>query len=342
MRLTPVHYMVFLMAVVLAALIAAPTAAQISPATLTAQVATSGFGGATVTPFLTPTPTVPILVVTPASGCAAPLTLRIGSPVVVTGGVNVRATPSVSGVLLNYFAEEKLVRLIDGPVCANGYNWWRVAGIGEPGWVIEGLPGRYLIQQAADPNTINCFAPQDGIRVGGLVRSITGSRVHDAPSQNAFVITVAPSGAVMNVLEGPRCQDGVIWWRVRTTYQVSNTLVEGWVGEGYPGEYWLAPAYSPDATNTPLPCALPLSWQVGTHAAVSYRDGVPRRLRTQPNVNAPLVLELLDGVAFTVLDGTPVCSGGYNWWHVQILTTGITGWIAEGYPGNYWVELISR
>jgi hypothetical protein len=27
---------------------------------------------------------------------------------------------------------------------------------------------------------------------------------------------------------------------------------------------------------------------------------------------------------------------------VRILTTGITGWIAEGRPGNYWFEIIAR
>ncbi|MBL8132069.1 MAG: SH3 domain-containing protein [Anaerolineae bacterium] len=337
MRQTPVRlpYLLIgaLVALLIGALIAAPAQITQAQTTTTTAIPTS-------TPVFTPTATLPILVVTPASGCYAPLQLRIGGLVVVTGGVNVRATPSVSGVLLNYFAEEKLVRLIDGPVCANGYNWWRVAGVGEPGWVIEGTPGRYLVEQVPDPETSGCFPAREGIAVGGQVRAITGSRVRDAADPGALVITVAPPGTLMTVLEGPRCWNGLNWYRVRTRYQVTETLIEGWVGEGYPGEYWIEGGVG--AASTPLPCAHPLSWRAGTRAAVSYGDGVPRRLRAEPNVSGALVLELLDGVAFEVIDGTAVCSGGYNWWHVRILTTGITGWIAEGTPGRYWVELIAR
>jgi len=295
---------------------------------------------ATLTPFLTPTATLPLLLVTPATGCAAPLALTVGSQIIVDGGLNVRYTPSVSGVLLNYFADEKLVRLIDGPVCANGYNWWRVAGIGEPGWIIEGTPGRYFIQTYIDPDTVNCFPPRAGIAVGGQVRAVTGSRVRDAADLGAFVITVAQPGSLLTILEGPRCFDGLIWWRVRTNFAVTSAVVEGWIGEGYPGEYWIEPVTAAGAT--PLPCARPLGWSVGTRGAAVARDGVPRRLRAAPDANAALLLELIDGVAFEVLAAPPTCAGGYNWWSVRILTTGITGWIAEGTPGRYNVETVVR
>jgi hypothetical protein len=336
MRLTPVYFAVLLIALFGLTLLVAPALAQ-TTATATVQPTVP-----VITPVLTLTPTYPVLLVTPATGCSAPLPLVIAGLATVRGGVNVRAIPSVSGALLNYFAEEKLVQVIDGPVCANGYNWWRVAGVGEPGWVIEGRPGRYLMQGIADPNTINCFPPQSGIRVNGSVIAITGSRVREETNINSRVITVAQAGTVMTVLEGPRCFDGMIWWRVRTRFEVTDTLVEGWVGEGYPGEYWIGPADSPNATGTSIPCARPLSWRLGTRAAVTYSDGVPRRLRAQPSTGGALVEELLDGVAFEVIDGTPVCSGGYNWWNVRILTTGITGWIAEGTPAGYWVQVIAQ
>ncbi|MBK8022387.1 MAG: SH3 domain-containing protein [Chloroflexi bacterium] len=334
MRLTPVHSALILIALLCGALIVAPGLAQ----PLAQATATPIPDVATPTPL--PSATLPILAVTPATGCTEPLQLRIGALVVVIGGVNVRATPSVSGVLLNYFDENKLVRLIDGPVCANGYNWWRVAGVGEPGWVIEGRPGRYLIQTYVDPEAVSCFPARDGIAVGGQIRAVTGSRVRAEADPGALVITVAQPGTFMTVLEGPRCIDGLNWWRVRTNFEVSDTLIEGWVGEGYPGEYWIESALA--ATGIPLVCARPLGWSVGTRAAVSYRDGVPRRLRATPGVGGALVLELLDGVAFEVIDGTAVCRDGYNWWNVRILTTNITGWIAEGTPGRYWVELIAR
>ncbi len=325
---------IFLLGIVfvMIALLGAPVLAQ-NTATVTPVL-----DSATPTLFVTATPGLPVLLVTPAAGCAAPLSLRIGGQVIVTSGVNIRATPSVSGVLLNYFAEEKLVRLIDGPVCTNGYNWWRIAGIGEPGWVIEGTPNRYLIQQYNDPDTINCFAPATGVAVGGQIRILNNVRVRAEANSTSQVITVTPAERVVTVIDGPVCNDGLIWWRVRTPFETTNTPIEGWVGEGYPGEYWIRALSSEAATL--LPCVRPLSWDVGTRAAVSYNDGVPRRLRAAPNPTAPLVLELLDGIAFDVIDGTAVCSGGYNWWNVRIVATGTTGWIAEGAGGRYWVEVI--
>lgn len=296
----------------------------------------------TITPIFTPSPTYPVLLVTPATGCSAALPLQIAGLATVRGGVNVRAIPSVSGALVNYYDEEKLVRVIDGPVCANGYNWWRVSGVGEPGWVIEGRPGRYLMQFVPDPDTTNCFPPQTGIRVNGSVIAITGSRVREETNINSRVITVAQPGTVMTVLEGPNCFEGMIWWRVRTRFEVTDTFIEGWVGEGYPDGYWIGPVDAPNSTSTSLPCARPLSWQQGTRAAISYSDAVPRRLRAAPSTSGALVAELLDGVAFEVIDGTSVCANGYNWWNVRILTTGIAGWIAEGTPAGYWVELIAR
>lgn len=294
----------------------------------------------TLTPFLTPTPTLPVLALTPAGGCSPALQLTLGTQVLVDPGLNVRATPSVSGALLSYLAEEKLLRLIDGPVCANGYNWWRVSGFGEPGWIIEGTPNRYYIAPYTDPNTVNCFPTQPGMQVGATVRAVTGSRVRAEADAGAFVVTVANAGSLLTILEGPRCLDGLVWWRVRANYAVTNAAVEGWVAEGYPGEIYIEPLSA--GTATAQPCVRPLNWSVGMRGAAVARGGVARRLRAEANANAPLVLELLDGVAFEVLAAPPVCSGGYNWWNVRILTTGITGWIAEGVPGAYNVETIVR
>jgi hypothetical protein len=230
-------------------LLAAPFAA---PADM--QGVTPGVTPGLITPTVfVPTPTfaVPVYVITPATGCAAPLSLTIGMNIVVRGGINIRYEPSMSAALLNYFPQPTVVTVIDGPRCANGYNWWRISGYGQPGWVIEGRPGRYFIE---------------------------------------------PFGL---------------------------------------------PTVTPTPSLTPSGCVYPLSFQIGSHGAVRYRDNVPRRLRTEPNTNAPVIVELLDGIAFEIIGG-PVCAETYNWWQVRILTTGITGWIAEGRPGRYFVEVISH
>ena len=150
------------------------------------------------------------------------------------GGVNVRSAPSLSGPLVNYYDHLVLLRVTRGPVCANDYNWWYVEGIGEPGWVIEGRPGRYFLEAYVDPATTDCSAPLETIQAGGQLETVTGSRVRAIPSNDADVVTVVQPGQTLTVLDGPRCADHLNWWHVRAPYGTTSTLVDGWIAEGYP------------------------------------------------------------------------------------------------------------
>ncbi len=304
----------------------------------------------TVAQTVTPTPTGPgyTIIATglptyqptgvPTPGCAAPLPLPLGGSVLLRGGVNVRSAPSLSGPLVNYYDHLVLLRVTRGPVCANDTNWWYVEGNGEPGWVIEGRPGRYFLEAYVDPATTDCSAPLETIQAGGQLQTVTGSRVRAIPSNNADVVTVVQPGQKLTVLDGPRCADHLNWWLVRAPYGTSSTLVDGWIAEGYPTAYYVEGL---SASGEPeIACRTALRLHAGSRAAVSYRDGVPRRLRSAPDTSAPVVAELLDGIAFDVISDGAECSGGYNWWHVRILTTGLTGWLAEGLPGNYWFEVL--
>ena len=326
MRIYSLLLLILLLFAVL--LVGVPTVAQVS--------------NITPAPTFTPPPTSPSLI-TPSTGCAAPLPLTLGGEVLLLGGINVRSEPSLSAALVNYYSNQVRLRLVDGPRCASGYNWWKVAGVGHPGWVVEGRPGRYFLQQYADPDTTNCFAPLETIQVGGLLRTVTGSRVRQTPEDDSFVLTVVLNNVQLAVLDGPRCFEGLNWWKVRAPVADSNTFVDGWIAEGFPGEYYVEGlTFSGQAAAPALPCLTALRLSAGSRAAVTYEDGIPRRLRAAPSASAPVVAELLDGIAFDVTDGNSICADGYNWWQVRILTTGLTGWLAEGRPGNYWFEVLIR
>ncbi len=323
-------YSLLLLLVLAAALlmIGSPTAAQVSP------TATSTPGViivATAVPSATAMPRQ-------ANGCYVPLSLSLGSQVFLRGGVNIRSAPSESAPLVNYYPNPVVLRLDGGPVCADGYNWWQISGVGNPGWVIEGTPAQYFLQQAINPNTTNCAAPLDTVTVGDRLRTVTGSRIHRTPDNDSFVITVVQPGVSMDVIDGPRCYGGLNWWQVRAPYGNSGTTVDGWIAEGYPDGYYVEGLTS--SGQPALACRAPLRLHVGTRAAVTYQDGVPRRLRAAPSASAPVVANLLDGIAFTVINGDSVCADGYNWWQVQIVSTGLTGWLAEGLPGNYWFDVL--
>jgi hypothetical protein len=337
MRIIPVLLLILLLVVAIASPAAArqtatpvPTLGIITtPTPGIIIVATAQGGGATPIPLQ-------------ANGCYAPLALAVGSQVILRGGVNVRNLPSLSGVPVNYYPSAVVLHLDSGPICADGYNWWQVSGVGQPGWVVEGKPRAYYLSPYYSPETTNCAAPLDTVQPGGQLQTVTGSRVRQAPQNDASVVTVAQPGMVLSVLDGPRCFEGLNWWKVRAPFGTGSTLVDGWIAEGYPGGYYVAglSASASAAANPVSDCMTNLRLHVGSRAAVTYTDGAPRRLRAAPGTSAAVLASLIDGIEFEVIDGNFICADGYNWWNVRIIATGQTGWLAEGRPGNYWFDVL--
>lgn len=316
---------------------------------MAAQTATATFPPIITAVPSTPTPAIiiiatavpgPTAIPTQSNGCYIPLQFAPGAQVVLLGGINVRNLPSLSGALVNYYPTAVTLRIIEGPTCANGYNWWHVAGNGEPGWVIEGKPGRYFLRPYVDPDTTGCFAPLDTIQAGGQLTTVTGSRLHSEPNADSQTLTVLQPGMTLTVLEGPSCYLGLNWWRVRAPFGNTNTRVDGWIAEGYPDAYYVQ-GLSASAASAPrdpaTACFPPLRLSVGSRVAAF---GSPRNLRTAPSESAPLVASLTDGIAFDVIAEVPVCADSYNWWQVRVVANGMTGWIAEGRPGNYFFDVL--
>ncbi|HEX3054172.1 MAG TPA: SH3 domain-containing protein [Aggregatilineaceae bacterium] len=60
-------------------------------------------------------------------------------------------------------------------------------------------------------------------------------RVRSAPGLDGQVLTELDLGEEFDVLDGPICLDGYLWWHVR------NSRTEGWSAEGVTGNYYLEP-----------------------------------------------------------------------------------------------------
>ena len=268
-------------------------------------------------------------------GCAAPLPLQEGGLAYVSGGVYVRTDPNGSRPWVNYYAEAVVVRITGGPVCDGQlYNWWQVRGPGNDGWVAEGSPGNYFMRFAAPPGDyIPCSPPAD-LNIGGRARLLLDVKIHDAANENGLVLTVAPSGSLANVLEGPTCVGGVNFWRVSVT--VVNVIYTGWAADGKPDG---TPLMEDEFAHDQPVCAPPLSLGIGSKAYVNYKGDSPKSLRAAPSINAELIATLLDGIGFEIIGG-PVCAkDGYNWWQIRILSRpDVSGWLAEGGPANYWIS----
>jgi len=313
---------------------------------LTAYPAPTGAQVFTETPILAATSTAlpsptPLIA---AAGCVEPLPLVEGSIVYLKGGVNMRSQATTSGALVGYYEESTRWRVVSGPVCANGYNWWELTGgPGIPGWAVEGTPEGYFIipagvtlQELLEPPC----APAMNLTAGEELRLFTGVRVRQVPGLSGLVLTVAPIDTLVTVLEGPQCVDELNWWRVQVA--VLDILYEGWMVEGFVGQPLVISELERLAIEEGRVCADPLTLEPGDRAFVDYRDSIPKSLRTTPGTESPLMFTLVDGVPLEIMDG-PICADSMNWWLVRVLArSDVVGWLAEGGPQGYWISRLDR
>lgn len=190
-------------------------------------------------------------------------------------------------------------------------------------------------------------APSPRLIVGQQGRVLPGdaNNVRDAASRSGTRIGAIDGGVIFNILEGPVCADGLVWWRVE-----SNGLL-GWTVEGAENEYWIEP-YSPPTqtptpapTNTPSPTATPrpvvnftVSYPMINQLAVggqariindsSFLTPPQLLLRAAPSQSADILARLDDGEILTIVGGAQEAES-LRWWEVRT-ATGQRGWVIEG------------
>ncbi len=103
-----------------------------------------------------PTPTPPATAA-PGEGCPGDPTpgyLRVGAAARVADQahpVRLREEPSTQSIFTEMVYQDATLRVVEGPVCADDYRWWRVEVGGRPGWTVEAANGRYLLIDPANP-----------------------------------------------------------------------------------------------------------------------------------------------------------------------------------------------
>ena len=148
------------------------------------------------------------------------------------------------------------------------------------------------------------------------------NRVRSAASTNAQVLGNIQPGEVVDVLQGPVCNDGYYWYRIQ------NARISGWTVEGSADEYWLL--YHLDCGNSP-----PTRLTIGMTAVVTpgeanlIRDGVG-------TAGASIIGRMPAGASFDIT-GYPQCDAdGLRWYPIQFGQIG--GWTASGLGEEYWIE----
>jgi hypothetical protein len=78
--------------------------------------------------------------------------------------------------------------------------------------------------------------------------STTSSNIRASAGTSASIVGQLKPGKAVQIIDGPQCADGYVWWKVRL---VSSALT-GWTAEGTSSDYWLVPCgSSPDKCGPP-------------------------------------------------------------------------------------------
>lgn len=191
-------------------------------------------------------------------------------------------------------------------------------------------PMFFVTPPASAQNWSDCPEFDSGLALGDIATVSDADAspllLRRSPSLTASVLARIPVNTELEILGGPRCNDGWGWWRVRYNDQ------SGWVGEvGPEGLYNLLP---PADSGSCL--RIEHVVEIGNRARVT--PGLSNRIRSEPGLDSEQVGTARPGVIFRILDG-PVCKDGYWWW--QIRYRGITGWTAEGQEDEPWLERVS-
>ncbi len=176
------------------------------------------------TPTFTPTPV-------PGTALAPGQPARVSAP----AGLNFRDAPSTSGGLLGQLGTGQRVQVLEGPVSADGFIWWRVDdGQGNVGWVAQGDgETEWLTPRIGEPQPVN-RPPRVGDRV---VVTTSQLSVRALPGTDGALLTRVNQGQEFTVLAGPQSANGYTWYQIRS----DDGTVEGWAADGDGTTRWLSP-----------------------------------------------------------------------------------------------------
>ncbi len=198
------------------------------------------------------------------SGPTAPqdATLRVGGQATVrtTEGdaLNMRSGAGTQFSIVSRLRSGSVLTLLEGPVSANGFNWWRVrSAAGQEGWVVDSadneqtlLPGVNTSvglesELGANPEMASLLAVGDDVIVTLATRG-DALRLRNEPGLDGRVISQMPAGTRLRIIDGPRPLDNYTWWQIRTPE--GNV---GWAAEIIGNERVLVRTTTAAVTNTP-------------------------------------------------------------------------------------------
>ncbi|HWQ47251.1 MAG TPA: protein kinase, partial [Longilinea sp.] len=201
-----------------------------------------------------PTPTnqpTPVPTYYPLTNCG-PSRLQVGDSVYVSmGGTHndIRTDPdthpSDNTIVESYQGD--ILQIISGPECdASGSHWvmWQVrTSDGNVGWTPESDGTNFWLTPldtypACSGALMSRLHPGDHAQVSN---NGVASTMRQDPNTSAEIIDFLSPGLTVEILAGPTCSDGYVWFQV----QSDQSTTSGWTVESDSTSYWLIPIVVP-------------------------------------------------------------------------------------------------
>ena len=232
---------------------------------------------------------------------------------VADGPLNLRAAPGTPAAILGSLSQNVEGCVLDGPVSASGYTWYRVRAAGLEGWVASSYCGVAAYGGCRTTVDYGQFSPGDTIEIFDPPVNL-----RDAPSLSGNILLTFGQWTDFCVLDGPVYADGHEW------YEVSRYGNQGWVSAIYfglrAGGMCVVPAGGDELEITPVDLS---GVSAGTILVVP-EETAPVSVRATASL-AGTVLATLPAGSLAVVSAGPLTANNLRWYAVRARR--VLGWV---------------
>lgn len=173
----------------------------------------------------------------PADCSLAPQLIPGRQAIVSPGLANrVRSAPGLYGAIIGRVQENEILDVLEGPVCSDGFNWYRVQNNRISGWSAEGIADEYWLLYHVD-----CPGSPPTRLAIGMTAVVTPGKANfirdGVGASSADIVGRMEAGSAFLITGHPQCDaDGMRW------YPIQFGQIRGWTAAGSGGDYWIEPA----------------------------------------------------------------------------------------------------
>lgn len=205
----------------------------------------------------------------------------------------------------------------------------------EPTSDLAEAPASVTAIQAAETAGVPQETTGDGLGIGAIVAlSEEGVNIRSEATTDSEIVDSFPAGTQFEIIGGPEEGESYTWYQVRGVGDLSD--VEGWLVTDFMDVIEPATGAQASADGTGESAATPTA--SGTPAAEGeFAEGdtvtttvEALNVRSEPSTSGEVVDQVFPGSAMEIIGG-PEEAEDFSWYEVEVVDTGVTGWVASDF-----------